>query len=167
MRRLLSNLAPGVLSRFSNLLAANQEKRRPWGRGQAVSAALSYHPFVRYKSVLKNAFCQLISTRLNAFLAFLLFIVEHSGDKQKRKTKELTKGTLHVTCTFLYPQIEIILSVSTVCKSQTRSTIQSCTAVLCLYGVIGNLSGPQYYSLFVSRLYQIENFDYFCNSESL
>ena len=75
---------------------------------------LSYHPF--FKSVLKNAFCQLISTRLNAFLAFLFFIVEHSGDKQKRKTKELTKGTLHVTCTFLYPLTEPILSVSTAYK---------------------------------------------------
>ena len=54
MRRLLSNLVPRVFSRFSNLLAANQEKRvfssllppywdtrRPWERGQAVSAALS------------------------------------------------------------------------------------------------------------------------------
>ena len=54
MRRLLSNLVPRVFSRFSNLLAANQEKRvfssllppccdtrRLWERGQAVSAALS------------------------------------------------------------------------------------------------------------------------------
>ena len=96
----------GGKPREEGLLFSSLRTRRPWGRGQAVSAALSYHPFFRYKSVLKNAFCQLISTRLNAFLAFLLFIVEHSGDKQKRKTKELTKGTLHVTCTFLYPQIE-------------------------------------------------------------
>ena len=115
MRRLLSNLAPRVFSRFSNLLAVNQEKRvfsslpppycdtrRPWGRGHSVSTVLSYHPFLGRNLCFKNAFCQLISTRLNPFLAFLLFIVEHSGEKQKRKTKELTKGTWHATCTFLH-----------------------------------------------------------------
>ena len=36
---------------------------------------------------------------IEPFLAFLLFIVEHSGDKQKTTTKDLTKGTVHVTCT--------------------------------------------------------------------
>ena len=130
MRWLLSNLVPRVFSRFSNLLAANQEKRifssllppycdtrRPWRRGNSVSTVLSYYPFLARNLCFKNAFCQLISTRLNPFLAFLLFIVEHSGDKQKRKTKDLTKGTLHVTSTFLYPQIEPILSVSTVYKA--------------------------------------------------
>ena len=90
--------------------------------------------------MLKNAFCQLISTRLNAFLAFLFFIVEHSGDKQKRKTKELTKGTLHVTCTFLYPLTEPILSVQQLTKSSPGLPFK--VALLCLYGAIGDLSGP-------------------------
>ena len=130
MRRLLRNLVPRVFSRFSNLLAANQEKRvfssllppycdtrRPWGRGHSLSTVLGYHPFVGRNLCFKNAFRQLISTRLNPFLAFLPFIVEHSEDKQKRKTKELTKGTLHVTCTFLCPLTEpMILSVSTAYK---------------------------------------------------
>ena len=78
---------------------------------------LSYHSFLGRNLCFKNAFGQLISTRLNSFLAFLLFIVEHSGDKQKRKTKELTKGTWHSTCTFLYPLTEPLLSVSTVYKA--------------------------------------------------
>ena len=108
MRRLLSNLVLRVFSRFSNLLAANQETR-------VFSSLLPPYRDTRRPKV--PCFLSTDKHEIEPTIAFLLFIVEHSGEKQKRKTRELIKGTLHVTCTFLYPPTEPILSVSTVYKA--------------------------------------------------